>query len=82
MNKTILVTGSSRGIGKAIALYLANKGFDLVIHCRNQINQAEEVVKQINQLGQTARLLQFDILDRKQCAEIINNDIHILHWIY
>ena len=77
MNKTILVTGSSRGIGKAIALYLANKGFDLVIHYRSQIDQAEGVVKQINQLGQAARLVQFDISDRKQCAEIIKNDIEV-----
>ena len=75
MKKTILVTGSSRGIGKAIALYLAKQGFDLVLHCRSQKTQAENVIAEIEQLGQSARLLQFDIADRMQCSEQINQDI-------
>ena len=75
MNKTILVTGSSRGIGKAIALYLAKKGFNLVLHCRNQIVLAENVITKIETLGQSARLLQFDITDRAQCAEQITQDM-------
>lgn len=75
MNKTILVTGSSRGIGKAIALYLAKRGYDVVVHCRNQKAQAEQVVAEITQLGQAARLLQFDIANRDQCAQQLNQDI-------
>jgi len=75
MNKTVLVTGSSRGIGKAIALYLAKQGFDLVIHCRSQRTQAEEVAAEIGQLGRHARILQFDIADRAQCSEQLDQDI-------
>ncbi|MCX7068208.1 MAG: 3-oxoacyl-ACP reductase FabG [Methylococcales bacterium] len=75
MKKTILVTGSSRGIGKAIALYLAKNGFDLVLHCRSQKAQAETVIAEIEQLGQSARLLQFDIADREQCAEQLTQDM-------
>jgi 3-oxoacyl-[acyl-carrier protein] reductase len=75
MNKTILVTGSSRGIGKAIALYLAERGFDLVLHCRSRRAEAEAVASDIERLGRTARILQFDIADRAQCAEQINADI-------
>lgn len=75
LHKSILVTGSSRGIGKAIALYLAEQGFDLVIHYRSQRDKAEQVTAAIEQLGQAARILQFDIADRAQCAEQINRDI-------
>ncbi|NOS73006.1 MAG: 3-oxoacyl-ACP reductase FabG [Methyloglobulus sp.] len=75
MKHTIFITGSSRGIGKAIALYLAKQGYDLVLHCRSQKRQAEAVVAEIEKLGQSARLLQFDIGDRAQCAEQISLDI-------
>lgn len=75
MNKTVLVTGSSRGIGKAIALYLASKGYDLVIHCRSRRTEAEAVVAEIQSIGQSARLLQFDLSDRQQCAEQLIQDI-------
>ena len=75
MTKTIFVTGSSRGIGKAIALYLAKQGYDLVLHCRSQKAQADDVIAEIEQLGSSARLLQFDISDRAQCSEQIGQDI-------
>jgi 3-oxoacyl-[acyl-carrier protein] reductase len=75
MTKPILVTGASRGIGKAIALYLAKQGYDLVLHYRSQKALAKEVVTEVEQLGLSARLLQFDIADRTQCAEQISQDI-------
>jgi 3-oxoacyl-[acyl-carrier protein] reductase len=72
MNKTVLVTGSSRGIGKAIALYLAGQGYDLVLHCRSQIDQAQAVATAI---GPATRILQFDVSNRAQCADILNSDM-------
>lgn len=75
MNKTVLVTGSSRGIGKAIALYLGNKGYDVVVHCHKKRAEAEEVVAQISAMGQVARVLQFDLLERQQCTELLTRDI-------
>lgn len=74
-NKTVLVTGSSRGIGKAIALTLAQQGYDLVIHCRNRREQAQEVVEQIQALGQKARILQFDVSDRQACQQALLQDV-------
>ncbi|HEY7884884.1 MAG TPA: SDR family NAD(P)-dependent oxidoreductase, partial [Cellvibrionaceae bacterium] len=43
MNRSVLVTGSSRGIGKAIALELARQGFDIAVHCRSNRSDADAV---------------------------------------
>jgi len=75
MNGTILVTGSSRGIGKAIALRLANEGYDLVLHCRDNREQADNVAIQIEEMGKQVRVLQFDISDREQTRIILEADI-------
>jgi len=75
MNRTVLVTGSSRGIGKAIALSLAKDGFDLVVHCRSGVSEAEQVISEIQEIGSKARLLQFDISDREQAQSILTKDI-------
>ena len=45
--KVALVTGSSRGIGRAIALNLADAGYDIVVHCRSRREEAEAVVAEI-----------------------------------
>lgn len=75
MEKTILVTGSSRGIGRAIALRLARAGFDIAVHCRSGRAQAETTAAEIAALGQRARVLQFDIADRAACKAALETDI-------
>lgn len=75
MSETVLVTGSSRGIGRAIALYLAGQGFDLVLHCRSRRDDAEEVAAEIRETSRATRVLQFDLADRQQCAEVLLQDI-------
>ncbi len=75
MNQTVFVTGSSRGIGKAIALYLGKKGYDVVIHCRSRLQEANDVVKELTDLGRESRVLQFDLSDRQQCADHLNQDV-------
>ena len=71
-DQTVLVTGSSRGIGRAIALRLARAGFDIVLHCRNGLAQAEAVGEEVRALGRTARVLAFDVADRQAaCASLL-----------
>jgi 3-oxoacyl-[acyl-carrier protein] reductase len=75
MNRTILVTGSSRGIGKAIALRLARDGFDVVVHCRSRREEADAVRAEIERTGRASRVLQFDIADREGCARTLADDV-------
>lgn len=46
-NKTVLVTGASRGIGKSIAIYFAKQGYNLAINCYNKVDLLENVKKEI-----------------------------------
>ena len=75
MSETILITGSNRGIGKAVALGLAQDGFDIVVHCRSRRDEAEAVAEEIRTLGRNARVLQFDVSDREACRDILTADI-------
>jgi 3-oxoacyl-[acyl-carrier protein] reductase len=72
---TVLVTGSSRGIGRAIALRLARDGYDVVVHCRSRRDEAEHVVDQIRAVGRAARSVQFDVADREACASALAADL-------
>src|SRR6185312_7473688 len=75
MNATVLVTGSSRGIGRAIALALASDGYDVVVHCRARVAEAEQVAAAVRALGRAARVLQLDVTDRGRCAAVLAADI-------
>jgi len=59
-NKIALVTGGSRGLGRDMAINLAKKGIDVVITYNNHKQKAEEVVKEIESLGQKALVFQLD----------------------
>ena len=72
---SVLVTGSSRGIGKAIALRLARDGYDMVLHCRSQRAEADAVAREIAEMGRAVRVLQFDIGDRAATAAALEADI-------
>jgi len=75
MSKRVLVTGSSRGIGAAIALRLAKDGFDITLHCRSGMALVQEVAQSIEQLGRQVNILQFDVNDRNLAKAQIEADI-------
>jgi 3-oxoacyl-[acyl-carrier protein] reductase len=72
---TVLVTGSSRGIGRAIALSAAKSGYDIVVHCRQRLTDAEAVRAEIDSLGRKARVLTFDVSDREAAKAALSADI-------
>jgi len=73
--KRILVTGSSRGIGRAIALKLAADGFAIGVHCRSRRDEAEAVVSEIRSSGGSATILQFDVCDREATRAALAADL-------
>ncbi|MEO9302754.1 3-ketoacyl-ACP reductase FabG2 [Acinetobacter pittii] len=75
MTRRILVTGSSRGIGKAIALQLAKAGFDVTVHARSRQAEAEQVVQEIQALGQNSHYLMFDVNERQTLQQILEQDV-------
>ena len=75
MRKSVLVTGSSRGIGKAIALRLARDDYDIVVHCRSRREEADSVARSVVDLGRQARVLQFDVGERQATAAALKTDI-------
>lgn len=72
--RRVLVTGSSRGIGKAIALELANE-FEVIVHCRSGMDKAQQVVAEIESMQGKASILQFDIADRETAKQVLEQDI-------
>ena len=75
MSRRVLVTGSSRGIGKAIALELAKEGFLITVHYRSGEDEAKSVVDEIISAGGQADLVGFDISERQQTRSALEGII-------
>ncbi len=75
MSGTVLVTGASRGIGRAIALRLARDGYDIVVHYNSRRDAAEQVAAEVRALGREVRFLQFDVSQREAVASALTADM-------
>src|SRR5712664_233560 len=69
--RVALVTGGGRGIGKAIALGLAEDGADVAINYRRDEDSALETVAEIEKLGRTARAYAASVEDYTQCETMV-----------
>ncbi|MDR2718915.1 MAG: 3-oxoacyl-ACP reductase FabG [Treponema sp.] len=67
--KKVLVTGASRGIGRAIALAVSEAGYQLTAHYHKGKEAAESLQQEILQKGGSVELIQFDVSNREECQE-------------
>ena len=70
--KVALITGASRGIGRAIAFELAERGAEIAINYRTSLSAAEEVRDAIREAGGEGELFQGDVSDREHARRLIN----------
>lgn len=73
--RRVLITGSSRGIGRAIALRLARDGFAVTVHCRSGRADADAVAAEITTAGGLATVLQFDVCSRTSARASLEADL-------
>jgi NAD(P)-dependent dehydrogenase (short-subunit alcohol dehydrogenase family) len=75
--RNALVTGASRGIGRAIALKLASEGANILVNYANNVSAAEGVVDEIRELGVRSESYQADVSDRAACEAMVDSAIEI-----
>lgn len=66
-----LVTGAGRRLGRAMALELAARGYDVAVHCASSAKDAEDTARAIRACGRQAAVLQADLLDENQAQALL-----------
>ena len=75
IHKTVLVTGASKGIGRAIALTIAKSGYTVVVHYNSDHEGAHQTLQEIINLGGQGRLICFDVSDRITVQDTLEADM-------
>ena len=70
-DKVALITGASRGIGKACAIELAKAGYDIAVSYAGNEEAANNTVKELLELGVKAKSYKFDVADKEACAKAV-----------
>ncbi len=72
---TVLVTGSSRGIGRAAAIRLAREGYTVVVHGRTMSDALKATLSEVQALSPASRALTFDVSDREAAGAAVSADV-------
>ena len=73
--RRVLVTGASRGIGRAAALKLGSNGFHITVHCKSAVDMAQQTVDDIVAAGGSANTVRFDVSDRDATRSILEDQL-------
>ena len=74
-SKSVFISGSSRGIGRACALCLAGHGYDIVLHGKTPSQALEQTIADVKAMGVNVRALSFDVCDREAARQALLKDI-------
>jgi 3-oxoacyl-[acyl-carrier protein] reductase len=76
-NKTVIITGASRGIGRAIALAYASQNANVVVNYARSQEQADALVEEIKSMGAKAIAVQADVSDFNQSKQLVDQAIEV-----
>lgn len=71
--RTALVTGSSRGLGRAIAAHLGNAGYNVAVHYARSAEQAEQVAEELRTLGVESAAFGADVSNPELCQQLVKD---------
>ncbi len=77
---TALITGGAKRLGKAIALNLAQNGYDIVIHCNNSWQDGETLQKIVLQMGRKCQIIQANLLQKSEVQQMVKKMQEIKNW--
>ncbi|MCD8287582.1 MAG: SDR family NAD(P)-dependent oxidoreductase, partial [Porphyromonadaceae bacterium] len=73
IKKYALVTGGSRGIGRAVCIKLARMGYDVLINYASNISEAQKTLELVRREGRDGEIMMFDVSKREQVAGAIES---------